>query len=210
MTTMNLQTSSAQVTLEIGRAILEGRPLLEMQFLESEGSLIERAVKRDGVAFTALYESHVDRVYRHVYYWLPSQADAEDITQEVFVRAWKSIHKYKRTGAPLIAWLTKIARNLVNDYYRAKKRLVPLPETDPPANNNDGPEAIIELSFNRNYVRDAILKLKGEKQEVIQMRFIDELSYGEIARALNKSEGAVRVIQYRALKELKHLLGGIK
>ena len=68
------------------------------------------------------------------------------------------------------------------------------------------PEAMAEAMFSRNYVRDAISKLKGEKQKVILMRFIDGLSYEEIARALGKKEGAIRVIQYRALNDLRHML----
>ena len=168
--------------------------------------LLRRAIQRDKTAFTELYDRNVQRVYRYVYYWLPSQADAEDITQEVFVRAWQAIERYRITGAPFIAWLTTIARNLVNSHYRAAKKLVPLPDNEPPSRSNDNPELITEASFNRSYVRDTILKLKGEKQKVIHMRFINEMSYEEIAKALNKTEGAIRVIQYRALKDLRRLL----
>lgn len=177
-----------------------------MQLPDTEVYLLERAVKRDKTAFAGLYDQYLGRVYRYVYYWLPSQADAEDITQEVFVRAWRSINKYKVTGAPFIAWLTTIARNLIISRYRAAKRLVPLPEIDPPSNNSDSPEEITEMSFTRNYVRDAVLKLKGEKQKVIQMRFINEMSHEEVAIALNKTAGAIRVIQYRALKDLRRIM----
>ncbi len=175
----------------------------------AEDSLVERAIQRDRAAFTALYDKCVDRVYRHVYYRVPSQGDAEDITQEVFIRAWKAISKYRKTGAPFEAWLFAIAHNLVVDYYKIRKESIPLDEARVSgANDGADPEKMAEAIINRSYVRDAISKLKGEKQKVILMRFIDGFSYSEIARTLNKSEGAVRVIQHRALNDLRHMLMG--
>ena len=191
--------------LKIGNPLIRC-PYLEIKHPDSEVYLLERAVKRERTAFATLYDLYLDRVYKYVYFWLPRQADAEDIAQEVFVRAWRAIDKYKVTGAPFIAWLTTIARNLVNSHYRATKKLVPMPETDPATDDDDSPQAEAEMNFMRGYVRDAILKLKGEKQTVIQMRFINEMSYEEVAKALNKTEGAIRVLQYRALQDLRGIL----
>ena len=174
---------------------------------ESEDSLVQRAIERDKAAFATLYDNHVDQIYRHVYYRVYNQTDAEDITQEVFIRAWKAIGKYKKTGAPFVTWLIAIAHNLVIDHHRAKKNLVPLDEVEYSRQNDEAsPETIAETSFNVRYMRNAISELKEEKQKVILMRFIDGFSYGEIAKALNKSEGAIRVIQYRALNDLRHML----
>lgn len=173
---------------------------------QEEGQLVERAAEGDRAAFAALYDLHVARVYRHIYYRVPSQADAEDITQDVFVRAWNAIGSYRGKGGPFVAWLLAIARNLVADYYRTKKKTVSL-EVESPSDLADsaaGPEALVEASLNRNLVRSAVARLKGDRQRVILMRFIDGFSYEEIARALGKSAGAVRVIQYRALQELRH------
>ena len=177
---------------------------------ESEDLLIRRAVKHDSGAFAALYDNYVDQVYRHVYYHVSSRTDAEDITQEAFIKAWKAMAKYKRTGAPLVAWLIAIARNLIADHYRTRKETIHLeqfPEQAEVAGNSaeTNPEAIAEASFKQSYVRQAVLKLKGEKQKVILMRFIDGFSYGKIAKVLHKSEGAVRVIQYRALNDLRRM-----
>jgi RNA polymerase sigma-70 factor (ECF subfamily) len=172
---------------------------------DSEDHLVQQAIQRDRTAFTALYDRHVDQVYRHVYYKVSNQADAEDITQEAFVKAWKAIHKYKRTEAPFVAWLITIARNLIADHYKRRPNLVNLDELveqAPPQPLSD-PERLAEVSFNRDVVKQAVLKLEGDKQKVIMMRFIDGFSYEEIALALNKSEGAIRVIQYRALNELR-------
>ena len=173
----------------------------------SENSLVKRAVQQDRAAFATLYDNYVDQVYRHVYYRVPNQVDAEDITQEVFIKAWKAIGKYKLTGAPFVAWLIAIARNLIADHYKAKKKLVSLDEVEATSSSDEkSPEEMSEASLNRSYIRNAISKLKGEKQRVILMHLIDGFSYGEIAKVLNKSEGAVRVIQYRALNDLRHML----
>lgn len=169
--------------------------------------MVQRAVERDREAFAALYDSHVDQVYRHVYYRVSSKVDAEDITQEVFIKAWKAVDKYKKTGAPFVAWLITIAHNLIVDHYRSRKKLISLEEVEASCQADEkSPEEKAEVSFNKSYARDAILRLKGEKQKVILMHFIDGFSYGEIARALDKSEGAVRVIQYRALNDLRYML----
>ena len=178
-----------------------------MRSQSSEESLVKRAVQRDRVAFATLYDNCVVPVYRHVYYRVPNLADAEDITQEVFIKAWKAIDKYRYTGASFMAWLTTIAHNLIADHYRARKKLTSLGEAEASDNTAEAsPEAMVEVTLNRIYIRNAIFKLKKEKQKVILMRFIDGFSYGEIAKVLNKSEGAVRVIQYRALNDLRRVL----
>lgn len=169
--------------------------------------LVKKAVEHDRAAFAELYDKYIDRVYKHVYYKVSDRSEAEDITQETFIKAWEAIGGYKRTGAPFAAWLIAIARNLIIDHYRARKKLVPLEEGFEIKNNPDtNPEAIAETNINNTIVRSAILKLKEEKQKVVMMRFIDGFSYTEIAAVLNKTEGAVRVTLCRALNDLKHLL----
>ena len=180
---------------------------LEVHPQESEDWLVQRAIDRDRAAFTVLYDSCIDRVYKHVYYRVSNQTDAEDITQEVFIKAWRAIDKYKSTGAPFVAWLIAIAHNLIIDYYRAKKDFASLEEADACGQNDEtNPEVMVESIFKQNSVRDAISRLKEEKQKVIIMRFIDGFSYKEIADSMGKKEGAVRVIQYRALNDLRDIL----
>jgi RNA polymerase sigma-70 factor (ECF subfamily) len=178
---------------------------------DSEDYLVRQAIKRDKAAFTVLYERCIDQVYRHVYYKVSSHADAEDITQEAFVKAWKAVDKYKRTGAPFVAWVISIASNIVIDHYRKQQKVVVTDEMDKIGekdlgNQIPGPEKQAEINFNNSVIKKAVLKLNGDKQKVILMHFIDGLSYEEIAKALNKNEGAIRVIQYRALNDLRGLL----
>ncbi|MBI4286578.1 MAG: sigma-70 family RNA polymerase sigma factor [Chloroflexi bacterium] len=172
---------------------------------EPEESLVSRAVAHDKEAFTTLYDTFVGRVYNHVRYRVPDQSEAEDITQEVLIRAWKAIGKFKQTGAPFVAWLIKIARNLITDYYRSRKQCIPLDEVGAFSIAGKNPEDAIENGID---VRKALSKLKGVKQQVIMLRFVDGLSYAETAAVLHKSEGAIRIIQYRALNDLKCILNG--
>jgi RNA polymerase sigma-70 factor, ECF subfamily len=178
---------------------------------DSEDYLVQQAIKRDRAAFSVLYERCVDRVYRHVYYRVSNHDEAEDITQEAFVRAWKAIDKYKKTGAPFVSWIITIAGNLVIDHYRKQQRVVITDEIETIYekdldNRIPGPEKQAEMNFDNTMIKKAVLRLNGDKQKVILMHFIDGLSYEEIARALNKSEGAIRVIQYRALSDLRSMV----
>ncbi len=176
-----------------------------MDSRESENTLVQLSARGDQGAFATLYEMHVERVYRHVHYQVPDGHDAEDITQEVFIKAWKSIHRYKPTGAPFVAWLIVVARNAVTDYFRSRKNIRLLDDTNEPGGGTD-PAASVENAFGRDEVREAIVRLRGDMRTVVVMRFIDGFSYEEIGRALGKTEGAVRVIQHRALKELRGIL----
>ena len=168
--------------------------------------LVERAIDGDANAFGRLYDMHVDRVCRHVYYRVGNVADAEDLTQQVFIRAWKAIHRYKKTVNPFLAWLIKISHNMVIDFYRSRKSeayidfdiVATKPETDP--------AHLAEAQFNQQEIRQAIHKLHGDQQQVILMRFIEDFSYTEIAAALGKSEGAIRVILHRGLAKLRKIL----
>jgi len=168
--------------------------------------LVEKAISGEGDAFGRLYDMHVDRVYRHIYYRVGNTADAEDLTQQVFIKAWQAISRYKKTASPFLAWLIKISHNLVIDFYRSKKSdayidfdtVATKPETDP--------AHLAEAQFRQQEIRQAIHKLRGDQQQVILMRFIEDFSYTEIAAALGKSEGAIRVILHRGLAKLKTIM----
>ncbi|MFC1958583.1 RNA polymerase sigma factor [Chloroflexota bacterium] len=168
--------------------------------------LVERAIDGDANAFGRLYDMHIDRVYRHVYYRVGNVADAEDLTQQVFIKAWQAIHRYKKTASPFLAWLIKISHNLVIDFYRSNKSETYI-DFDVVATKPDmGPEHLAEAHFNQQQIRQAILKLHGDQQQVILMRFIEDFSYAEIAASLGKSEGAIRVILHRGIARLRKIM----
>ena len=173
---------------------------------EHEESLVTRAVGGDKTAFTRLYDLHYDRVYRHVLYRVPSSEDAEDLTQLVFLQAWRAIGRYKLTGAPFFAWLVTIAHNLVISFYRRTHFTSPLDQHTEEGGSDNDPEQSAEEQFDQDRIRAAITHLRPEQQQVITLRFLENLAHRDIADAVGKSEGAVRLIQHRALADLRRIL----
>ncbi|MCD6599484.1 MAG: sigma-70 family RNA polymerase sigma factor [Dehalococcoidia bacterium] len=169
--------------------------------------LIERAKSDDADAFGKLYDMYIDRIYRHVYYRVGNAADSEDLTQEVFMKAWQAIGKYKITGTPFLAWLMRISHNLVVDFYRKKKKdELHLDDDSWITDSAPIPEEAAELGYGQKRLRRAILELHGDQQQVLMMHFIEGFTYAEIASSLGKREGAIRVIQHRALTRLRQIL----
>ncbi|HEY3079154.1 MAG TPA: sigma-70 family RNA polymerase sigma factor [Chloroflexota bacterium] len=173
---------------------------------DRQAEVVDAATQGDARAFAALYDAHVERVYRHVYYRVGNRADAEDLTQQVFLQAWRAIGRYRRTGAPFLAWLFAIAHNAVAGFYRGLKDAAPLDFEPEVRDRWADPEGAALAGHDRAAVRRAILRLKPEQQQVVIMRFVEGLDHAAVAAALGTSEGNVRVIQHRALRELRRLL----
>lgn len=180
------------------------------EVVSEAGLLIDKAVDGDADAFGRLYDMHVDRVYRHIYYRVGNVVDAEDLTQQVFLRAWQAIRRYKKTSSPFLAWLMTISHNLVVDFYRSKKEGVYLDFELPADETYSSPECSAEAHFDQRQLRRAVLELPGDQQQVILMRFIEGFSYPEIASSLGKSEGAIRVILHRALVRLRKIMEKVR
>ena len=172
--------------------------------------LVGKAIEGNAEAFGRMYDMYVDRVYRHIYYRVGSVSDAEDLTQQVFLKAWQAIHRYRKTTSPFLAWLIRISHNLVIDFYRSRKTKTYLDFDVVASEPESSPEHLVETHFNQQQMRRTILELPGDQQQVILMRFIEGFSYPEIAASLGKSEGAVRVIQHRALIKLRKILEKVR
>ena len=170
--------------------------------------LVGQAAQGDTEAFGRLYDIFADRIYRHIYYRTGNPDDAKDLMQEVFTRAWQALPKYKNTKTPFLGWLFTIAHNRIIDYYRAKKDYAYLTDDIIIPDHAPGPEKLAEVQFTQQAVRKAILQLPGDQQQVIILSFIEGFEYHEIAAALNKSEGNIRVIIHRALKKMRETMGG--
>lgn len=173
--------------------------------------LIDRAVHGDTAAFGTLYERHLDAIFRYVFFRVGSSADAEDLTEDVFVSAWENLTTFEPQGpGSFLSWLYRIAHNRVIDHYRKRQpqswssEQLALEEALIP-----GVEESAMLNFDTRRLAKAISQLEETEQEVIILRFIEGLSHSEVARVIEKSEGASRVIQHRALLNLKILLGGV-
>ncbi len=176
--------------------------------VEGEARLVDLSIGGDPQAFARLYDIHMDRVYRHLYYRLSKVEEAEDLTQQVFLQAWQSIRRYKRQGSPFIAWLLTIAHNLIVDRHRAKKDSVPLEIDVVDHDRGVDPEWYTQAKLDQEHVRTALKKLKPEQQYVIAMRFLENIEYATIAKNMGKTEGNVRVIQHRGLQALRKVLEG--
>ena len=166
--------------------------------------VVRRAVARDPAAFGELYEAHLSRVYRHVRYRIADQDLAEDITSQVFLRAWQAIDRYEpREGRPFLAWLFTIANNLIIDHHRRAKRELPGIESDRHVARTGDPEALAVSADLNEQIRAAISRLKPEYQLIVSLRLIEDMDYEDIARILGKKPGALRVTLFRALSQLR-------
>ena len=168
-----------------------------------ERTLVQRAIARDKEAFGALYDRHVVRVYRHIYYMVGNTAEAEDLTAQAFLKGWEAIERYQIRGAPFVSWLLRIAHNLGVSYLRSRKESTQLPETLEDHGSQRNPEEAIQQRLDGERVRHAILQLRDEQRRVIILRFVEDLDYQEVAEIVGKSVAAVRVIQHRALNALR-------
>ncbi len=170
----------------------------------SQTDLLERAVQGDAEAFGVLYREHLERVYRYVLYRVSDPHEAEDLTETIFLKAWEALPDYRLKEQPWAAWLFRIAANTVIDYYRTRHPHVELEEALPV----DGPEPVerVSLGEEQAQVREAVAQLPAEQQQVLHLRFVEGVSHAEVARILGRTEGAVRVMQHRALVALAKLL----
>jgi RNA polymerase sigma-70 factor (ECF subfamily) len=173
---------------------------------EEERQLVMRAVERDANAFAELYDKHVIRIYRHVYYLVSDPTTAEDLTAQTFLKAWEAIDRYKERGAPIVAWLLRISHNLTVSFLRSKRDHSELDESFTDHKPRNSPEEALEQSADEKSMREAVLKLRDEQRQVIMLRFVEEMDYREVADIIGKSVPAVRVIQHRALGNLRRLM----
>jgi len=176
--------------------------------MKEEQELVKKAQKGEPDAFGVLYNKHLTPIYRFILLKVGNRADAEDLSHQVFLNAWQNIKSYRFQGFPFSSWLYKIASNAVIDHWRTKKSNISI---DLVAENflSDSPELgnLLDQKRDVETIRVVLTKLEPEQQNVLIMKFVNELSNKEIAHVLGKSEGAVRVIQHRAIKRLRTHLG---
>jgi RNA polymerase sigma-70 factor (ECF subfamily) len=172
--------------------------------------LVDRAQAGDVAAFGELYDEYSVTVYRYVYARVSSAALAEDLTSETFVRALRALDSFRWQGRDFGAWLVTIARNLIADHYKSGRvRLeVITDEIETHDRQTDGPEADVLAAATADLLREAVASLPDEQRECLTMRFFAGLSIAETARALERSEGAVKQLQLRAVRHLAKIIPG--
>ena len=178
--------------------------------LEDEKQIIERAKGGEAEAFGQLYDHYLPKIYRFVLLKVSHREEAEDLTHQSFLKAWESITGYVDQGFPFGSWLYQISRNTVIDHYRSSsKDKAQLNVEDVAELISDDSEPLdksVDKKLALGKIAQALKELKDIEQDVIIMRFVDDLPHEEVARVLEKSEGAVKLIQYRAIQSLKKIL----
>jgi RNA polymerase sigma-70 factor (ECF subfamily) len=169
------------------------------------------AAQADPAKFAVLYQRYVDLVYSYAFYQLGDHHDAEDATERTFLAALRAIGSFSDRGASFRAWLLRIARNTIVNSHRSRfrRRTSPLDELamDPPARDGN-PEALTVQADELRRVRQALAQLPEDRRQVVILRFTEGLSAREIGQVLDRSEGAVRVLLHRALRDLAERLPG--
>jgi RNA polymerase sigma-70 factor (ECF subfamily) len=173
-----------------------------------EQGLLERASRADPEALGALYDRYVDRIYNYIYHRVGQVDLAEDLTAQVFARMLEAIREGRAWRTSFSGWIYRIAHNLVIDYYRRRGRaaFVELEEATPIVADEADPVRRAEARLESEHLRAALTKLTEEQAEVIALRFLDELSIAEVAFMMNKTEGAIKALQYRAVLALRRVM----
>ncbi|HTR45979.1 MAG TPA: sigma-70 family RNA polymerase sigma factor [Verrucomicrobiae bacterium] len=171
---------------------------------EADEKLLVAAAQKDPARFTDLYEANVERVYAFALRRLSNRADAEDVTAEVFQHALANIGQFEWRGVPFAAWLYRIAQNALADRWQRASREQGRPASDDPPDPDTrvDPEEIER----RAQLFRLVATLPAEQRRVIEMRFGEEKSIAEIARAMKRSAGAIKQLQFRGIRALRQRL----
>lgn len=177
---------------------------------EEVEDLVRRAQQGHSEAFAGLYEAYYDKIYRYVMFKTGDTLEAEDLTEEVFLRMLESIGSFRWQGYPFTSWLFRIAHNLVIDYYRKKGRQKNTSLDDAMwviESDNVDVDKKLDVELSVEEVKMAMSGLTRLQQEVLSLRFAGGLSVAETAEAMGKKENAVKALQHAAIKKLRTLLG---
>jgi len=177
----------------------------------NEDDVLALASKGDKDAFGMLYEHYTERIFNYVYYRTGNLHDAEDLTARVFQRAMGHIRDYTDRGVPFSAWLYRIAHNLVANWHRDRSRRQEIPLDDTPTLHykGDPPELTMMLTEEREALLKLIRRLPPERQHLLILKFVEQLSNAEIGQIMGRSEGAVKSLYHRTLLALRDEVGGI-
>lgn len=174
----------------------------------NEEEVLARASQGDRDAFGQLYERYAERIFNYVYYRTGNQHDAEDLTARVFQRAMNHIRNYTDRGVPFSAWLYRIAHNLVANWHRDRSRKQEIPIDDLPIlpTKGDHPERNLVRSQEQDSLLRMIRKLPSERQNLLILKFVEDMSNAEIGKIMGRSEGAVKSLYHRTLLALRDQL----
>jgi RNA polymerase sigma-70 factor (ECF subfamily) len=174
--------------------------------MPTEAELIKRAVGGDASAFGELYQLNLRKIYSYIFYKVGAASDAEDLTEQTFLKAWEAIGRFRDQGLPFSAWLYRLAHNTVIDFHRTSHEAAPLDEIEDRQDGRPGPDEAAAVRLDIDALRQALKRLTPEQQQVVILRFVHGLDHSEVAAIMGKNAGAVRGLQHRALEALHVLL----
>jgi RNA polymerase sigma-70 factor (ECF subfamily) len=174
--------------------------------MQVDTETIQRAQQGDLETLSALYEKYYLGIYRYLYYQVGDRPTAEDLTSEVFVRMLRFIAGFQPPSATFQSWLYQIARNLAIDHHRRMNRHDHLSLRESMSTANDSITAAVERRLTHDTLRAALAQLTDDQRDVILMRFVAGMPIADTARALHKSEDAIKGLQRRALVALRGVL----
>jgi len=174
--------------------------------VQNEESLVRRAQQRDQEAFSQLYEQYFDKIYRYLILRIGNQMEAEDLTQQVFLKALKSINAFQWKGIPFSAWLYRIAHNLAVDCLRKRTRSPEECLEPSDAVSDSNPQLEVERKSDIEQLVKACRGLTQAQREVISLRFASELPIAYVAKIMGKSEGAIKALQHSAIVALRKII----
>ena len=177
--------------------------------LRDEEVLIHRA-QQDPSAFGALYEKYVEKIYNYVYYRTGDRQEAEDLTSRTFYRALRHLPRYEMRGAPFSSWLYRIAHNLVANWYRERSQRQMIPLDELALHGEDRPRDWHTRDEERKALLAAIRRLPADRQELLILKLSQGLSNADIGHIMGRSEGAIKQLYYRTLRELRKELGSLR
>ena len=174
--------------------------------------LLKIAQEGNSEAFGAIYERYAEKVFRYLNAHLGNGLDAEDLTEEVFIRVWRALPDYRERGTPFLSFVFRVARNALIDHYRRERRVVGQVSSDEVmiADHKPGPGEIVSQQLEQQELREALEGLREDYRNVLILRFLSELDPEDTALAMGRSAGAVRVLQHRALAALRVRLEKIR
>ncbi len=171
--------------------------------LDNEKQLITLCKEGKWENFSPIYDYYINKIYKYIYIKISHQANTEDIVSTVFLKAVKGLKKFDEENNYFSAWLYKIAKNTIADYYRFKREESGLDEIWELKADENIEESYINLE-QKEILKEALKKLKAEQKEVVILRVWHELSYKEISQIIKKNENNAKMIFSRAMKNLKH------
>jgi RNA polymerase sigma-70 factor (ECF subfamily) len=168
--------------------------------------LLERARQYDSQALAEIYDRYAEPIYRYLYRYVGDAAQAEDLTSDVFLKLLQVLDTAQAPREQLQGWLYRVAHNRATDWFRSSGRNVGTFPAEDLAADHDLPSTVLEKRQLQAQLRNALDRLTADQQQVILLRFGEGFKLGEVARLLNKSEGAVKLLQHRAVQRLRALL----